>query len=105
MTTHISDFTLTDEDETDVWVEFEFTPGAPAQTYGPPEHCDPGYGPEIELIKVWRKADGPKAGANLITLSEADAQRIYDWIAENFETDTDADPDREREDRNERHDQ
>ena len=91
--TYFEDFNLSDEDETEVTVEFSFRAGTSAITSGPPEHCDPGSPAEIELIKVWRKADENDPDAPLITLSEADAERIERWLHENFEEDDYADYD------------
>lgn len=51
MTTYVNcrrDFVR--DDDTEVEVVFAFTPGTPEQgNYGPPEHYDPGSGPEIEV--------------------------------------------------------
>ena len=40
--------------EFDAAVDIKVTSyGYPAQTYGPPEHCDPGEGPEWEVEEVY----------------------------------------------------
>lgn len=87
--TYFQDFTLTDDEETDVCVEFSFSPGCPAQTYGPPEYCDPGYGAEVEILDARRKADEHMSDAPRIALSAADRERIETWLMENFDHEDD----------------
>lgn len=43
-----------EDDAFDVIVEYAYKPGHPGQLYGPPEHCFPPEGPEIEFISVRR---------------------------------------------------
>lgn len=47
-------YTLEPADENlpsfDVNIEYSMTPIIPAQTYGPPEHCYPAEGGEIEIL-------------------------------------------------------
>jgi hypothetical protein len=41
-----------DDEETEVEVSFEFVPGTPESgNHGPPEHYDPGSGPEFSEIR------------------------------------------------------
>ena len=93
MSVYRQEFDLTDEDETEVVVEFDFTPGSPAITHLAPENCDPGSGPDIQILKVWRAADKHLPDPPAVTPSEADSDRIHAWIAENYEEEDDYDPD------------
>lgn len=38
--------------EHDVEIEYDFSPGRPGVTYGPPERCYPDEPPEVEYTKV-----------------------------------------------------
>jgi hypothetical protein len=49
--------------EHDVVVEYDYSPGAPGRTYGPPEDCYPDEPPEVDFLKVdgtplWLNSDG-----------------------------------------------
>lgn len=71
-----------DDGETEVEVSFEFTPGTPESgVSGPPEHYDPGSGPEFSDVEAVLLSDR----ATRIALTEAEIDR--------FETETVEDPD------------
>lgn len=73
-----------DDGETEVTVEIEvITWGSPAQTYGPPESCDPGEGMEVEIIDCWLLADDHKKDAPRVELTEAERDRIELEFLEN----------------------
>lgn len=51
--THETSYTLTrGEDEIELTIEYSVARYYAAQTYGPPEHCSPAEGGEIEELSV-----------------------------------------------------
>jgi hypothetical protein len=50
--------------------------GSPAQTFGPPESCDPGEGMEVEITDCWLAVDSSRPDAPKVTLTEAERDRI-----------------------------
>lgn len=94
------DDNLTDDAETPITVEFDFTAGYAGRWYGPPEDCDPGYGAEVHITGAWENLAGGRRG-QAVELPAADRDRIEGWLSENFEP-PGRDPDAAREDRWER---
>ena len=45
-------------------VEYDFSPGRPAQIYGPPERCYPAEGPEVEIGDIYITEETFKLGEN-----------------------------------------
>jgi hypothetical protein len=80
---HYHKDTLTDEAETDVEVTYTAT-GGHGGVYSVPWESEPPEAPEIEIISVMRLSDGAP-----LTLSDADADRITQWLAENHQDDDD----------------
>jgi hypothetical protein len=39
--------------ETDLEIEFNYTPYIPAKTYGRPEDCHPAEGGDVEILEIW----------------------------------------------------
>lgn len=54
-------------------IEIDFTAGYPAQTYGPPEKCYEGAGPDIDILNVEIYPDEPKSRGKGITTLETPA--------------------------------
>lgn len=51
-------YTLTrDDEDIDIEVEFEVAPYYAACTYGPPEHCSPAEGGEVEEMTAYRDGE------------------------------------------------
>lgn len=73
---------LADSDE--IEVEFDYSPGSPAQTCGPPESCDPGEGPEIDGLTAYR-------GGEKIALSNEEDEKLCQWLYEHHDFDDDDD--------------
>lgn len=69
-------------DDTELEVEYTYTPGSPAVVGGPPECCDPGEGPEIESI------DCTLDGQPFKPSDEQDSA-ICEWLYANAEFDAD----------------
>lgn len=76
------------DNDDQVAVEYNATGGSPAVTWGPPEYCDPGEPPEIEIESVTSLADGSD-----VTLSDAEVQRFATEAIESWEGDDGPDPD------------
>ena len=73
---------LRDDLETEVTITFSFTPGTPASGhYGPPEHYDPGSGPEVDIEKV-RPDPDPDPTAPDIELTEPETERFIMEVCE-----------------------
>lgn len=74
-----------DDGETEVTVEIEvITWGSPAQTYGPPESCDPGEGMEVEIVDCWTMVnDDVSVRTMRVELTEAERDRIELEFLEN----------------------
>jgi hypothetical protein len=51
-------------------VEIDFSPGYAARTYGPPEDCYEGSGPDIDILNVEIYADEPKNRGKGVTTLE-----------------------------------
>ena len=82
-----------DDGETEVEITFSFTPGsAPSGLSGPPEHYDPGSGPEIDIEAVRLDPD-PDPSAPDVELTEAEIERFETWVAENEDDFLDDGPD------------
>lgn len=77
-----------DDGVTEVAVEFSVTGGSPANTSGPPEFCDPGEPPEVEVESVTCLVDGSD-----LTLTDAETQRAINEAHENLPEDDGPDPD------------
>ena len=96
---HFIDWTRDDEAETDITVEYTISGGCSAH-YGDmnyPGH--PAEAPEVEIVGAWVKpAPGSfiVKGIGEVTLTDAEAEKIRDYIIENHEDDGD-DPDYARE--------
>lgn len=54
-------------------IEIDFTAGYSAQTYGPPEKCYEGAGPDIDILNVDIYPDEPKSRGKGITTLETPA--------------------------------
>lgn len=77
-----------DNGETEVAVEYSMTGGSPAVTSGPPEFCDPGEAPEVEIESVTCLVDG----ADLV-LTDAEAARAINEAYADLPEDDGPDPD------------
>lgn len=80
-TTHSRTF-VRDGGEIEVAVEYTLTGGSPAVTWGPPESCDPGSPPEIEIQSVTCLASG-----SALTLTDSEASRFETEALENWDGD------------------
>lgn len=74
--TFFQDFNRDDEAESEVTVEYTYSGGCEAQTYGPAENCYPAEPAEIEIVKAFDD-NGP------VTLTDAEEQRFTEWLHEN----------------------
>lgn len=73
---------LRDDLETEVTITFSFTPGTDASgQWGPPEHYDPGSGPEVDIEKV-RPDPDPDPTAPDIELTEPETERFIMEVCE-----------------------
>lgn len=78
-----------DDEETEVEVSFEFTAGTPESgNFGPPEHYDPGSGPEFSEYRATLLSDPTTE----LSLSEEEIDRFE----RETEQDADFDPFPER---------
>ena len=77
---------LPGDDDTEIEVEYTATGGCDAHMGSLDYSGHPSEAPEIELLKARRKADGV-----VITLSDADSERIQQEIAETHEDPSDDD--------------
>ncbi len=67
----------TRDDGTEIQVEIEVESwGSPAQTYGPPEDCDPGEGVECFVKNAWLLDVSGDCGAESVDLTSAERERI-----------------------------
>ena len=83
-----------DDGETEIEVEFSYSPGtAPSGLSGPPEHYDPGEGPEVAIERAWLAKEDPPGTHEYVLLTEAERQRIEDEIAQDPQWDEDGGPD------------
>lgn len=74
-------YTLTRADEDiDIEVEYEVARYYPAKTYGPPEHCSPAEGGEIEELAAY--LDGAE-----ITLTADEQEKIEQFIYDHHDYD------------------
>jgi len=103
--THTVDWTRDDEDETEIVVEYTFSPGCKAH-YGSMNYAGhPAEGPEVEIVGAWLAADGGKLATRIaVTLTDAEREKVRDYILENHEDDDDPDDARERRDEQRRDD-
>ncbi len=103
--THFIDWTRDDEAETDVTVEYTFSSGRPAFTprgeYAP---IDPPEGAEVEIVGATTFADPTTGLRQPVTLTDAEAEKVRDYIIENHEEDGDPDAAREYRDEQRRGD-
>lgn len=80
---HEITYTLTrSEEDIDLTIEYSVAPYYPAQTYGPPEHCSPAEGGEIESTAVMR--DGWP-----FTLTEEEQREVDRFIYDTHDYDSD----------------
>ncbi len=70
--------TLTYTLELDLDVIYTITPIIPAKLFGPPEHCHPAEGGEIELFSV-------KHNGLSLKLTEDQLQKLREWITDNHD--------------------
>lgn len=95
--THHIGWTRDDEAETDVTVEYTFSPGRPAFTprgeYAP---IDPPEGAEVEIVGATTLADPTTGLRQPVTLTDAETEKVRDYIIENHEDPADPDEARER---------
>lgn len=70
------------DDELELTIEYSVARAYAAQTYGPPEHCSPAEGGEIEEMHVTH--DGEP-----ITLTAEEQERIEAHIYDNHDYDAD----------------
>lgn len=85
--THFIDWTRDDEAETDVTVEYTISGGCPAHfgslTY--PGH--PAEAPEVEIVGATTLADPTTGLRQPVTLTDAEIEKVCDYIIENHEDD------------------
>lgn len=70
-----------DENEVEVTVVYNWSPGSPGKTYGPPEDCYPPEGPEVEVEAVFRSDDKTETDISS-KLSKETMQHLEDQCAE-----------------------
>ena len=81
--TYIHETNLDDEDETQVTVEFKYTPGCSAHMGSMSYPGHPAEPAEVEIQKVVNSTTG-----ETVTLTDAEGERICQWLIENHvETD------------------
>ena len=85
--THFIDWTRDDEAETDITVEYTISGGCAAH-YGSlnyPGH--PAEAPEVEIGDAWIFSPTPikRADRIAVNLTDAEEQKLRDWIIENHE--------------------
>lgn len=89
--THFMDWTRDDEAETDIVVEYTISPGRPAYTpRGEHAPIDPPEGAEVEVVAAYLappKGELLAKNAPQITLTDAEVERLVDYILENHEDD------------------
>ena len=64
----------------DVCVEYTMTAIIPAVVSGPPEHCYPAEGGEVEIQSCWRKADENDVNAPEFKLTDDEITAIEEHI-------------------------
>lgn len=70
--------TYTREDGTELSVEITILSwGSPGRYSGPPEHCYPAEGPEMEVKAAWGPGNVP------VTLTEAEEEAVINHLYEN----------------------
>lgn len=77
-------FNLSDDDETEVCVQYTYHPGCREQGPTYASGGQPAEPPEVEIQSCVRSDD--KDGVE-IALTEADERRIHQWLIENHEPD------------------
>lgn len=80
--------TLKGRDDLEIEVEFSYSGGCAAQTYGPPEGCWPAEDPEIEIVKAYKTE-----GEGDVVLTDAEREAIETEILEGYEWDEGGDYD------------
>lgn len=85
--TYFQTFNRLDEAETDITVEYSFSPGSPA-TWD-----DPAEGAEVEIIKAWV---GDDFDIGEVSLTFAETDKFKQWLSENHEDDGEPDYDYHR---------
>lgn len=76
-------YTLTrGEEDIDLTIEYSMSAYFPAQTYGPPEHCSPAEGGEIDEMTILR--DGWP-----FTLTEEEERAVEDFVYDHHDYDSD----------------
>lgn len=73
-------------DDGTVTVSGKYLPGSPARTWGPPEHCDPGYPSEAEIDSVVLD-DDPESLNVVDALTPDEYQRLVDHVCEQIDQD------------------
>jgi len=70
--------TLLDGTEEEVVCEFDFSPGDPGRTYGPPEKCYPPEPDELDITEVQNLAGDDITDQISVEELEKLTERIYD---------------------------
>jgi hypothetical protein len=78
-------------DEIEIRITYEYTPGCPAQTYGPADNCYPAEAAEIEVIEIMNTDTGEKIEYHDLSLEQQ--ENIRSQIRDNHEEDDGPDPD------------
>ena len=62
------------DNEVEVDVEFNWSPGDPGRVWGPPEHCYPPEPPELEILSIKR------SDTLAPVVDELDCIQVYDRV-------------------------
>jgi len=85
--------TLLDGTEEEVVCEFDYSPGDPGRTYGPPEKCYPPEPAELDITAVQNLAGDDITDQVSVEELEKLSERIYDnahkWMPQAEERDYD----------------
>lgn len=82
-------------------VSFSFVAGSAPITSGPPEHCDPGSGPDVDILDVTVvESDDPAFTAGTrFRLTPEEEQRFFDDVTQDPPEEDGPDPDDARDQR------
>lgn len=70
--------------EVEVTVVYNWTPGSPGRTYGPPEDCYPPEGPEVDIEGIFLTEDKTKTDISA-KLSKETMESLVEYCAEQGE--------------------
>lgn len=98
--THFIDWTMDDEAETDIVVEYTISGGCPVHMGDMNYPGHPAEAPEVEIVGARQllqpKGPLPAVWGPPLTLTDAETEKVRDFILENHEDEDDPDDARER---------